>query len=667
MENDYVLENIRNFDAIKGNIYPKLINTESNREYLSDKPYTPMEDLAVVYKVIIGKPEEYNVSSVTITNDMMQQYGISVEDLHKVAVDNISKEEGLVKPLGDMIAEMVGAEMDPEYSGMDNCPFLVVTNKERVGGATEVLNPKTMQKVSEMINGDYMVIPSSVNEVLIIGDSFAADRIELNDLIKSVNNTQVAPDEVLSDHVYRYDSKNHTLTMDMENSAWVSVYRDNILHDEHTDTVDNTAELKVDKTWLLDWVKSHTDYESLENFLKEYDHDLMDEARFYESARDAGAILEAVDAGMGGKDITDIAKHGDPIIGDILNSFDKVPRGNGHNPFVTLQIIPSKTSLDVDVKEFEEKLKNIKDPAEQIKISKVDGFGRMICATFSPDVIASIEHSEAGVIYKNASEQAVQKKEMTPKEKLKNVDEAYAYVQGYAIHLQRTEEGIDYTIYGKDMLQKDGGVYDLRTDMDGVLEDIMSDLTEHMEINGGDKPKIVTDKVAVESANLFAEQLNKVHDWHDIKGFTEQVATMIRTNTAWTAEISYMGNDPKNEVESLVLYGPEYENSTRTAMHPMAVDIWLDNCSTIFNVAEVIADTLNNTEESYKNGIVPNEKDEWKHLNNEQAEKFSRSINDVYNAFDNLCETVHLKQYEMSIKQVYMTQQMNNNNIGVAI
>ena len=38
----------QDLEKVKGKIFPKLINAEMNKEYLSDKPHTIKEDLAVV-------------------------------------------------------------------------------------------------------------------------------------------------------------------------------------------------------------------------------------------------------------------------------------------------------------------------------------------------------------------------------------------------------------------------------------------------------------------------------------------------------------------------------------------------------------------------------------------------------------------------------------------
>ena len=49
------------------------------------------------------------------------------------------------------------------------------------------------------------ILPSSVHEVIILPDAGNGDGERLKEIIRMVNTTQVAPEEVLSDTLYRYD------------------------------------------------------------------------------------------------------------------------------------------------------------------------------------------------------------------------------------------------------------------------------------------------------------------------------------------------------------------------------------------------------------------------------------------------------------------------------
>ena len=64
-----------------------------------------------------------------------------------------------------------------------------------------------MDQAAERVGGDFYILPSSIHEVLLVKDDgkFGIDYLE--DMVKEVNATQVAPEDLLTDSVYHYDAK----------------------------------------------------------------------------------------------------------------------------------------------------------------------------------------------------------------------------------------------------------------------------------------------------------------------------------------------------------------------------------------------------------------------------------------------------------------------------
>ena len=88
MSQDFDVSRLTDFDSVKDRITCRLINAEQNAEYLADKPHTMVDDLAVTYHIAIGKEESGNMSA-PITNRLMEGYGVDVEQLHQIALDNM--------------------------------------------------------------------------------------------------------------------------------------------------------------------------------------------------------------------------------------------------------------------------------------------------------------------------------------------------------------------------------------------------------------------------------------------------------------------------------------------------------------------------------------------------------------------------------------------------
>ena len=79
-----------------------------------------------------------------------------------------------------------------------------------INGAAAILNDTARQEIAEKL-GDFYVLPSSIHEVMIVPKSTGRSLEELELMVRSVNSSEVEPDEVLSDHVYEYDAKEHEL------------------------------------------------------------------------------------------------------------------------------------------------------------------------------------------------------------------------------------------------------------------------------------------------------------------------------------------------------------------------------------------------------------------------------------------------------------------------
>lgn len=224
IDHDMDMSAVTDFDSIKDKITCRLINGENNRKFLQDKPYTKVEDLAVVYQILMGKQEK-GTTTITITDALMDRYGITTDELHEQAMRNMDVLQPFCfKEMNEMMAEIfaeniaeeqgisikeaerIAAKMVPDIPDT----MYVLTNDAKVNGAAEILNDDIRQEIAKKV-GDFYMLPSSIHETLIIPKSAGMDLGELEQMVREVNRTQVAPEERLSDHVYEYDAKEHEL------------------------------------------------------------------------------------------------------------------------------------------------------------------------------------------------------------------------------------------------------------------------------------------------------------------------------------------------------------------------------------------------------------------------------------------------------------------------
>lgn len=213
-----ILSMVSDWDKVKSRISCKLINREENKTYLQDKPYTNFQDLAVIYKIILERNSE-GVSGITLTNHMLSIYGVSKQELHAAAVSNLKREnKATITPLWDLVAPLMRTEERNLYQ--EEMPnekpdyFLVLSNRECIDGAAEIMNPEIQERIADKMGGDYFVLPSSVHELIAVKKTYPdMDYKELQENVKTINETCVLPEERLSDKVYEYNAKTKKLTI----------------------------------------------------------------------------------------------------------------------------------------------------------------------------------------------------------------------------------------------------------------------------------------------------------------------------------------------------------------------------------------------------------------------------------------------------------------------
>lgn len=127
------------------------------------------------------------------------------DELFEIICEVVCVKHKTVRIGGDEAKEMA-MQMMPDIPDT----MFVLTNDTKVNGAAAILNDDIRQEIAEKV-GDFYMLPSSIHETLIIPKEAGMEFKELEQMVQEVNQTQVAPGERLSDHVYEYDVKEHEL------------------------------------------------------------------------------------------------------------------------------------------------------------------------------------------------------------------------------------------------------------------------------------------------------------------------------------------------------------------------------------------------------------------------------------------------------------------------
>lgn len=217
---DFDVSSITDFEKVSDKIAARLYGMEGNEELLSVRPHTTMDDLAVTYCIMLGDNENGSMS-VPITNQIMETWGVTQEDLQKLAKENCdtltpSKFMSMNAVMADMMLPQImddygvsreeAKQMLNDMIPADDKMF-VLTNEQKLNGAAALLDEKMMEQITEKVGNDFYILPSSVHEVLIVPKEEGMEFKDLEAMVQEVNATQVAPQDKLSDHVYQYDNE----------------------------------------------------------------------------------------------------------------------------------------------------------------------------------------------------------------------------------------------------------------------------------------------------------------------------------------------------------------------------------------------------------------------------------------------------------------------------
>ena len=208
-----------NFEDIKDSLTCKVVNTENNKDYLADKPTEQIEDMSVVFAAVVKETDEGRMT-LPITNEIMEAMGVDQDTLKENAMNNLVEQDYSFKSMRDVLVGMMFPDGVPENDPMvemmlppedADVQMYVLSNEQNVNGAAEILNQKAMDEIAEKLGGDFVVLPSSVHETIILPLRDDMDHATMESMVQEINSGVVSAEDKLSDHVFQYDSESHEL------------------------------------------------------------------------------------------------------------------------------------------------------------------------------------------------------------------------------------------------------------------------------------------------------------------------------------------------------------------------------------------------------------------------------------------------------------------------
>lgn len=207
------------YDSIRDNITMVVRSKDRCMDIINDVPYVEQGEFIGLFKIEFQRNEHESYAAL-ISNATLEAYGITKDELYDQAKENDKKntyKQPILCDINDIIFNIIAGEKlfdeknlleNNEIINIEDDELLVLSNRGSREGAALLFNEDVLERISEVMNGDYYIIPSSIHEVIVLKEMPAP---ELNQMIAEVNNTQVEPEDVLSYNAQYYDSRNKTL------------------------------------------------------------------------------------------------------------------------------------------------------------------------------------------------------------------------------------------------------------------------------------------------------------------------------------------------------------------------------------------------------------------------------------------------------------------------
>lgn len=211
---DFDVKSVTDFNRVKDRICYKLVSAERNKELLSDTPHIRFFDLAIIFYIMVSSDTE-GMGTITVHDNIMDLWNVGKESVFELALQNTQRLfRGKVTSIAEVMIDVLASRLDREcaceffdlMAGEDDMiPMYVCTNTAKINGAGVIFYNGLLKEFADRVGSDVYIIPSSIHETLLIPVSIGMDADEIRDMVKCVNATEVAPDEILSDSVYYYN------------------------------------------------------------------------------------------------------------------------------------------------------------------------------------------------------------------------------------------------------------------------------------------------------------------------------------------------------------------------------------------------------------------------------------------------------------------------------
>lgn len=135
-------------------------------------------------------------ASIKLTYSLSETFEINKKIAWETAKNNTFSKTVIVS-MAEKLHELMGQEME-------GVPVqYIVTNTKNFRGASAILDMEALRELAQRLDvSKFIVLPSSIHEMIIVPDDGECNIEELSRMVQEINQTQVEPEERLTDRAY---------------------------------------------------------------------------------------------------------------------------------------------------------------------------------------------------------------------------------------------------------------------------------------------------------------------------------------------------------------------------------------------------------------------------------------------------------------------------------
>ena len=190
------------WDKAKWQIEMRIVNRRWQQKFLKQVVCQKFLDLAI-YCVLVFERNPGGFIGNSVKTWMLERWGITEEELWEAAKKNLYNQTFAICSI-DNVSGISGTKLEQilNLSDLDN-EIYVLTNPYYYNGAVGMLRTDLLEKFAAQQGYDLYILPSSVDEVILLPDRGDRKASYLKSLVRK-NNRDYADGCELSDNIYYY-------------------------------------------------------------------------------------------------------------------------------------------------------------------------------------------------------------------------------------------------------------------------------------------------------------------------------------------------------------------------------------------------------------------------------------------------------------------------------